>query len=328
MTTAFVLSGGGSLGAMQVGMLRTLLRHDIYPDRVYGTSIGALNGAALALDPTPEGVERLAARWHEIGEHDVFPLNLGEVTRAVVRSFPLLPLGLLRATGALNSAFPIRPLQALLGLVGLSNHLVPSGPRRRMTGAATKGARLEQTTAPFKAMAADVTTGKLVVLSSGDALEALMASSAIPGIFPPERIDGQLLMDGGVADNTAIDQAVADGAEIVYVLPTGFACDLPRPPRSALAMLVHSLDVLIEQRLIAASRRQDPRVEIEIVPPLCPLSVLPVDFGRSDELIARAERSTEQWLRNGRRPVTGLSRALGAHNMPVSIDLDRLAPAP
>ena len=325
MTTAFVLSGGGSLGAMQVGMLRTLLRHGIRPDRVYGTSIGALNGGALALDPTPEGVERLATMWHEIGRHDVFPLDLSQVTRAVLRSFPLLPLGLLRATGALNSAFPIRPLRALLGLVGVTNYLVPSGPRRALIATTTRGARLEDTAVPFQAMAAEVSTGRLVPLSRGDALDALMASSAIPGVFPSERIDGQLLMDGGVASNTAIDRAVEDGAEQVYVLPTGFSCDLPQPPRSAIGMIVHGLDVLIEQRLIAASRRQDPRVDLHIVPPLCPLSVLPIDFAQSDELIARAERSTEQWLRNGRRPVAGLSRALGAHTMPASIDLDRLA---
>jgi NTE family protein len=325
MTTAFVLSGGGSLGAMQVGMLRSLLRNGIHPDRIYGTSIGSLNGGALALDPTPEGVERLAAMWHDISQHDVFPLDLGQVSRAVLRSFPLLPLGLLRATGALNSAFPIRPLRALLGLVGVTNYLVPSGPRRSLIATATKGARIEDTTVPFVAMAAEVGTGRLVPLSKGDALDALMASSAIPGVFPPERINGQLLMDGGVADNTAVDQAVEDGAEVVYVLPTGFACDLQTPPRSAIAMLVHGLNVLIEQRLIAASRRQDPRVDLNIVPPLCPLSVLPIDFGRSDEMISRAERSTEQWLRNGRNPVAGLSRALGAHNLPTSIDLDRFA---
>jgi NTE family protein len=325
MTTAFVLSGGGSLGAMQVGMLRSLLRHGIVPDRIYGTSIGSLNGGALALDPTPAGVERLAAMWHELGQHDVFPLDPKQVARAVLRSFPLLPVGLLRATGALNSAFPIRPVRALLGLVGVTNYLVPSGPRRSLLRTATKGARIEDAVVPFQAMAADVGTGRLVPLSSGDALDALMASSAIPGVFPPERIEGRLLMDGGVADNTAIDQAVEDGAETVYVLPTGFACDLQSPPRSALAMVVHGLNVLIEQRLIAASRRQDPRVAMNIVPPLCPLSVLPVDFGHSDEMILRAERATEQWLRNGRQPVTGLSRALGAHSQPTAIDLDRLA---
>src|SRR4051794_9511318 len=141
MTTAFVLSGGGSLGAMQVGMLRSLLRADIRPDRIYGSSIGSLNGGGLALDPTPEGVERLARMWHEIGEHDVFPLDAGQVTRAIVRSFPLLPLGLLRATGALNSAFPIRPLRALMGLVGVTNYLVPSGPRRKLIAKTTKGVR-------------------------------------------------------------------------------------------------------------------------------------------------------------------------------------------
>jgi NTE family protein len=263
--------------------------------------------------------------WHEIGQHDVFPLDPGQVGRAILRSFPLLPMGLLRATGALNTAFPIRPVRALLGLVGVTNYLVPSGPRRRFLAATTAGKRIEEARVPFAAMTADVVTGELVPLETGDALDALMASSAIPGVFPPERVDGRLLMDGGVADNTAVDQAVADGAEVVYVLPTGFACDLPNPPRSAIAMLVHGLDVLIEQRLIDATRRQDPRVDLHVVPPLCPLSVLPIDFARSDELIARAERSTEQWLRNGREPVSGLSRALGAHNLPTSIDLNRLA---
>jgi NTE family protein len=325
MTTAFVLSGGGSLGAMQVGMLRTLLRNGIRPDRIYGTSIGALNGGALALDPTPEGVERLAAMWHEIGRHDVFPLDPKQVGRALLRSFPLLPVGLLRATGALNSAFPIRPLTALLGLIGVTNHLVPSGPRRALIATATRGTRIEDAEVPFQAMAAEVATGRLVPLSSGSALDALMASSAIPGVFPPERIDGRWLMDGGVADNTAIDQAMEDGVDEIYVLPTGFACDLPSPPRSAVGMLVHGLDVLIEQRLIAAGRRADPRVRLNVVPPLCPLNVLPIDFGHSDEMITRAERSTEQWLRNGRQPVAGLSRALGAHNMPSRIDIDRLA---
>src|SRR3954451_24405668 len=99
MKTAFVLSGGGSLGAMQVGMLRSLLRNGIRPDRIYGTSIGSLNGGAVALDPTRECVARLAAMWHQIAEHDVFPLDPKQVGRAVLRSFPLLPVGLLRATG-------------------------------------------------------------------------------------------------------------------------------------------------------------------------------------------------------------------------------------
>jgi NTE family protein len=329
MTTAFVLSGGGSLGAMQVGMLRALLRAGIRPDHIYGTSIGSLNGAALAIDPTPGGVERLARLWHDIGQHDVYPLDLRQGARAVVQSLPWLPVGLLRATGALNRAFPVRPLTAIAGLVGLTDHAVPSGPEARLLRSIVGTRRIEDTLVSFEAECAEVTSGRLVSLTSGDAVPALLASTAIPGVFPPQRVGEHLLMDGGVADNTALDRALEHGATEVYVLPTGFSCDLPAAPRSALGMAVHGLSVLIEQRLISAVHRTDPRVPVHVVPPLCPVTVVPVDFGSSDKLIADAERATEQWLTNGHQPVEGLSRALGDHGVESPVDLttpDRPAP--
>ena len=329
MTTAFVLSGGGSLGAMQVGMLRTLLRAGIRPDRIYGTSIGSLNGAALAIDPTPAGVERLARLWQDIGQHDVYPLDLRQGARAIQQSLPWLPDGLLRATGALNRAFPVRPLTALAGLVGLTDHAVPSGPEARLLRGVVGTRRIEDTLVSFEAECAEVTSGRLVSLTSGDAVTALLASTAIPGVFPPQQVGEHLLMDGGVADNTALDRALEHGATEVYVLPTGFACDLSAAPRSALGMAVHGLSVLIEQRLISAVHRTDPRVPVHVVPPLCPVTVVPVDFASSETLIADAERATQQWLVNGHQPVEGLSRALGDHGIESPVDLttpDRPAP--
>ncbi len=328
MTTAFVLSGGGSLGAMQVGMLRALFRAGIRPGRVYGTSIGSLNGAALAFDPTVGGVERLATLWHDIGRHDVYPLDLRQGARAVVRSLPWLPVGLLRATGALNRAFPVRPLTAVAGLVGLTDHAVPSGPEARLLRSIVGDRRLEDTVVPFEAECAEVTSGRLVSLTTGPAVPALLASTAIPGVFAPQHVGEHELMDGGVADNTALDRALEDGADEVYVLPTGFSCDLPPAPRSALGMAVHGLSVLIEQRLVSALHRSDPRVPVHVVPPLCPLSVVPVDFGSSDLLITEADRATEQWLANGRNPVAGTTRALGQHADEEPLDLTRMPDRP
>lgn len=106
MTTAFVLAGGGSLGAVQVGMLSALLRAGIRPDhRVYGSSMGAVNAAAFAANPTIAGVDRMVTGWHELSRREIYPPDRGQAFRAVLRSAPLLPIGLLRASGLRNDAF-------------------------------------------------------------------------------------------------------------------------------------------------------------------------------------------------------------------------------
>jgi NTE family protein len=120
-------------------------------------------------------------------------------------------------------------------------------------------------------------------------------------------------MDGGVTANTAIDHAVALGVDRIYVLPCGFSCALPSPPRTVLDMNMHSFNLMLEQQLIVAMGEPPAGVEMLVVPPLCPMTVSPADFSQSEELMERAERGTREWLANGHLAVPGLSRALGPH---------------
>jgi NTE family protein len=321
VTTAFVLAGGGSLGAVQVGMLSALMRAGIRPDRVYGSSVGALNAAALAAQPTVAGVDRLVDGWHELSRREVYPADLRQVLQALIRSAPALPLGLLRALGFRNEAYPLRPLAALAGVAGLSDSLLPRRSRERMIARLVPLSQLDLAALPVEVEAAEITSGRLVPLSVGDALPALLASTALPGLFPPERVGPSTLVDSTIAESTAVDRAIGSGVDEIYVLPSGFSCDLDDPPQTAYGVAVHASTVLLEQRLMASLARADPRVAVYAVPPLCPLSVVPVDFGHTAELILRAEEATRRWLRNGHRAVPGLSRALGAHGGSGVLDL-------
>jgi NTE family protein len=321
VTTAFVLAGGGSLGAVQVGMLSALLRAGIRPDRVYGSSMGAVNAAALAATPTVAGVDRLASAWQELAHHEVYPADPRQALGAIARSLPALPLGVLRAIGMRNEVYPFRPLAALAGVAGLADSLAPRRSRERMITRLTTLTQLDLASIPVEIEAAEITSGRLVPLSVGDAMPALRAATALPGLFAPEHVGPSTLVDASIAESTAVDRAVAGGADEVYVLPSGFACDLDDPPRTAYGVAVHASTLLIEQRLLASIARADPRVAIYVVPPLCPLSVVPVDFGRAVELILRAEEATRRWLRGGHRAVPGLSRVLGAHGGSGILDL-------
>jgi NTE family protein len=321
VTTAFVLAGGGSLGAVQVGMLSALLRAGIRPDRVYGSSMGAVNAAALAAAPTVAGVDRLASAWHQLAQHEVYPADPRQALGAIARSLPALPLGVLRAVGMRNEAYPFRPLAALAGVAGLADSLVPRRSRERMINRLSPLTQLDLAAIPLEIEAAEVTSGRLVPLTVGDALQALRAATALPGLFGPERIGPCTLVDASIAESNAVDRAVAAGVTEIYVLPSGFACDLDDPPRTAYGVAVHTSTLLIEQRLLASMARADPRVAIYAVPPLCPLSVVPVDFSHAVELILRAEEATRRWLRGGHRAVPGLSRMLGAHGGSGILDL-------
>jgi NTE family protein len=262
--TAFVLSGGASLGAIQVGMLRALYERGIAPDLIVGASAGALNGGFIA--SRPQTVETADA--------------LGELWRSLRR----------------GRVFPVDPFAGMLGLAGARDHLVPGGALRRLIDRQLEFERLEESPIPLHVMATDVVSGAAVRLSHGPAVDALAASAAIPGVLPTVEWDGRRLMDGGVADNAPIDHAVELGASRVYVLPTGHACDLERPPRSAVGMLVHATSLLVQQRLDADIAALSGMAEIIVLPPPCPLSVAPFDFSRADLLIRRALADSRQFL--------------------------------
>jgi NTE family protein len=276
-SVAFVLSGGASLGAMQVGMLRALVDRDIRPDVIVASSVGALNGAFLAAHgPTSETVDELAALWRGVRRGQVFPLE---------------------------------PFTGLLGFLGARRNLVPGGALRRLIGRNVPYECLEDLPIPLHVVACDVLTGGEVLLSRGPLVEAVLASAAIPGVLPPVEWDGRLLIDGGVVDNTPITQAIALGARDIYVLPTAGPCALTAPPRGALAMLVHATGLMVAQRFAAEVATLATGGHVVVLPPPCPIDVQPMDFGHAEELMTRAEAGAAAFLDERAAPVVPLRAA-------------------
>lgn len=173
--------------------------------------------------------------------------------------------------------------------------------------------RLEQARIPVHIVATNLLTGCEVLLSSGDAASAVLASAAIPGVFPPVYRDGLVLVDGGLANNTAISQAVTLGADRIYVLPTGYACALTTAPASALGVAMQALSLMIQQRLITDATLFADHVELIVLPPLCPLTVTAIDFGQARLLIDSARTTAGAWL-DGGTPAHGGPQLLSLHD--------------
>lgn len=277
--TALVLAGGGSFGAIQVGMLRALVAEGLQPDLVVGSSVGALNGMYFCHDPTPEGVARLEMIWAGVRRRDLFPFTLRHM------------VGVLLGTASLAEPS---------GLRGLIERHLPGGS-------------LDSACIPMHVATTDLLKGDSVMLSTGPAVDAILASCAIPGVFPPVCIDGQHLIDGGVASNTPVMDAVALGATRLVVLPTGFACALQTPPTGALASAFHALNLMVSRQLVRDLEQLGGQVEVATVPPLCPLEVSAYDFSQAQSLIERAAASTRHWLSKGGLNQRAIPHALRPH---------------
>lgn len=258
-----MFSGGGSLGSVQVGMLLALAERDVVPDFLVGTSVGAINAAWVAGRPGRDGARRLADVWCSVRRDDVFPAH---------------------------------PLRGLLGLLGRRDHMISPYSMRSLLEYNLNYHRLEDASIPVKVVTTELTTGLEVVLSSGDAVDAVAASAAIPGVFPPVAVGRRHLVDGGVANNTPISHAIDGGATTIYVLPTGYACALRRTPGGALGIAMQALTLLVQQRLAADIARYQGTVDLRVLPPLCPLGVSPIDFSHTRELIERAHDTAAKWL--------------------------------
>lgn len=290
---AVVLSGGASLGAVQVGMLRALLEAGVTIDLLVGTSVGAVNAAWVAGHPTVAGVAELAEVWSGLRRSDVFPLN---------------------------------PVHSLLAVAGHRSSVVSDSALRALLGHYLTYRRLEHAALPLHVVAVDVQSGDDVLLSSGPVVDAVLASAAIPGVLPCVRVGEQWLMDGGVVNNTPVSHAVALGATTVWVLPAGYPCALAAPPATALAMALHGLTTLVEHGLALDVARYRDRVDLKVVPPLCPLAVSPADFTHTVELLRRGYASTAGWLAAG-CPDTSAVLA-PHHHAPGAADQAGRSPAP
>ncbi len=236
---AFVLSGGGAFGSVQVGMIRALLERGVLPDLVVGSSVGALNGAVLAASPG-DAVETLSGLWTHMSRRAVFGRSIVAPARNLWRSRSVFDFG---ALGAL--------IDRHLGSVAFED----------------LGVR-------FGAVATDALTGEPEVLSHGLLKPALLASSAVPGLFPAVTIGGRDYLDGGVTANVPIRQAIAFGASSVVCLdatPPHLATQLPRSPVGG---LIHATSLMLRSQRAHAVDDLVYRYPVALIP-----SSVPPDFG-------------------------------------------------
>ena len=187
MKTAFVLGGGGVLGAHEVGMLRALAQAGIRPDVVVGTSVGAINGAFVAADPAG-AAERLDQLWQGAALQEAFSESLWGRAARLARS---------------------------------GTHLHSIEPLRRMLGDMLPVRDFADLELPFQCVAASIEHASARWFSSGPIVPAVLASCAVPGLLPPVAIDGEHYFDGGLVDSIPVGRAVALGASTVYVLQVG-----------------------------------------------------------------------------------------------------------
>ena len=277
--TAFVFAGGGSFGAIQVGMMHSLAKHGITADMVVGSSVGAINGAYYAGNPTLKGILELEHIWRGLRRHDVFPITW----------------------------------RTLLGFLWRRDFLIPHDGIRKLIDDHIPYRNLEEAKLPVHIVATDIISGDSVVLSKGSVAEAVVASTAIPGAFSPVHYEGRYLSDGAVSSNTPIRIAVRQGARRLIILPTGHACATQTPPIGAVANALHALTLLIARQLVSELESLDPAIEYYVVPPLCPLVGSPYDFSRTADHIERAVKSTDVWLAQSGLEQGGIPDELRPH---------------
>jgi NTE family protein len=259
----YVLGGGGSLGAVQVGMLQALAERDVPPDIVAGTSVGSLNGAVLALDPKG-AANRLSHLWPRLTRERVFPGGLLAQARTLQH----------HRTHLFTST----------GLGGVIADFI---------GAELTFADL---TLPFAAVTTDVSTARPHVLRDGLLLPALLASSAIPGIFPPVELGPLRLYDGGLVANVPMRQAVAMGARSLLVLDCNFPGNVPEVSGSIAEVLFYTVMVTMRAQAILEAPLVARDVPVVYLHGPEPLRVSPLDFRQTGTLIETAYDAARAFL--------------------------------
>lgn len=265
--TAFAISGGGARGATQVGMLRALLERGITPDLVVGVSIGAWNGAWIAHRPDAEWAKKLEDIWRQVSRRTI-DMVWWRAARNMVRRGPALYEG-----GGL-ARFVARHLQV---------H------------------NFEDLAVPLHTVAIDLTMGTKAVFSHGPLAPAVLASSAVPGLFPPVTIDGHQHVDGGLVDPTGLDTAIELGARRVYVLDSGYAGQLPAPLGSMNTIVDHTFQVAAQHRTSWTIKQMGRTVEIIHLRPDAGFLRHSMDFGSTESYLAEGYRYASNVLDSRRR---------------------------
>lgn len=259
---AFVLGGGASYGAVQVGMLQALTEIGLAPDLVIGTSVGAINGALLAEDPRG-AANRLTHLWMQVRREVVFPGSAIERMRVWRRH---------------------------------RTYLVPSDGLRGLLQDALGDRRIEDLGVPYVATAMDLATGGVVHLDSGPVVPAALASAAVPALYPPVRIDGRDLVDGGVVKNVPLDRALEIGARSVVVLDCGLFGLLPEVPRTLPETVAHVAAIMMRQQVARDVPAVAREVPVLYLPGPFPLTSSPLEFRSSAKLMQEAYEKSRAFL--------------------------------
>jgi NTE family protein len=232
--TAFVLGGGGLLGAGEVGMLRALLEAGIAPDLVLGTSVGALNGAFLAADPTVQATLRLAELWQQMSaDGGVFSGTLRERVGTAVRS---------------------------------RTHLHRRGPLRQLLSEQLPVDRIEDLAVPFQCVAASIERAAEHWFTDGSLSDAVMASAAVPGLLAPVRIGDEHFLDGGLVNSIPVSRAVELGARTVYVLQVGRIDQPLTAPTRPWEVAMVAFEIARRHRFAADMARLPHDVVVHVLP--------------------------------------------------------------
>jgi NTE family protein len=267
--TAFVLGGGGVLGSAEVGMLQALLEHGVRPDLVLGTSVGALNGAFLAADPSVAATRRLAELWGDLaGAGGVFSGSL--VRRAATMA----------RTGT---------------------HLHGSGPLRRLLAQHLPVACVEDLAVPFQCVAAAVERAAEHWFTAGPLADAVLASCAVPGLLPPVEVDGEHFLDGGLVNSIPVSRAVALGATTVFVLQVGRVERPLAPPRLPWEVGLVAFEIARRHRFAADMASLPDTVTVHVLPtgdvvPEGLRSLRYRDARRTAERVERAHEAAAHYL--------------------------------
>ncbi|GLZ33354.1 patatin [Lentzea sp. NBRC 105346] len=260
----FVLGGGGSLGSSQVGMLRALAEHGVRPDLVVGTSVGSVNGSLLALDPD-KAADRLATLWEGMTRQRVFPGG---------------------------------PIAQLRSLRTNKTYLFPNTGLRDVLDEGLDGTReFGQLSLPFGAVSVDCVTGEAVNITEGELIPAILASAAIPGVYPPVRIGEQVLYDGGVLANVPIRQALAMGAKSLVVLDCAFPGHLPTVPETLAETLLFWATLGMRNQAVLEVELASREVPVLYLPGPPVQQVTPLDFTHTQELIAASYEASDAFLK-------------------------------
>ncbi|WP_326947295.1 patatin-like phospholipase family protein [Amycolatopsis sp. NBC_01307] len=259
----FVLGGGGSLGAMQVGMLRAVAEAGITPDLAVGTSVGSLNAAVLALT-RDDPIERLRGIWAHMTRDEAFPGGVFSRVRTLTQSKTHL--------------FTNRGLTKII-----DEHV----------GA---GRRFEDLALPLGVVTTQVDTAEPLLIRSGPLLAPLLASCAIPGIFPPVEHEGRLLYDGGLVANVPMRQALAMGAQSLVVFDCAFPGKLPSAPRTFAEVMMFTAMISMRNQAVLEAPLAASQVPVVYLPGPAPARVNPLDFGHTDALATEAYDAAREFL--------------------------------